>query len=60
MGIIEDAAGALAQAQSMAKEHPDEIKAAIDKGEEAINSATGGQFKDAIEQVANQAEGFLK
>lgn len=46
-------------AKKLASEHPDQAKAALDKGEGLIDERTGGKFADQVKQGGDAVEGQL-
>lgn len=59
MSFLDDAKDALGKAEEFAKEHPDQIKAGLDKAKGLISEQTGGKFDAQINSAAEKAEGFL-
>jgi hypothetical protein len=59
MSFLDDAKEALGKAEEFAKEHPDQIKAGLDKAKGLISEQTGGKYDEQINTAAEKAEGFL-
>lgn len=59
MSFLDDAKEALGKAEEFAKEHPDQIKAGLDKAKGLISEQTGGKYDSQINAAAEKAEGFL-
>jgi hypothetical protein len=59
MSFLDDAKEALDKAEEFAKEHPDQIKAGLDKAKGVISEQTGGKYDSQINAAAEKAEGFL-
>jgi hypothetical protein len=47
---------ALDKVKDLAKEHPDEAKAAIDKLEQTLDEKTGGRFRDVLDKGGEYLE----
>ena len=59
MGFLDDAKKLVDQAEDLAAEHKDQVKAAIDKAEEAAGGLGGGKYKDQIAGAGDKAEDFV-
>jgi F0F1-type ATP synthase membrane subunit b/b' len=59
MSFLDEAKNLAQKAEELAKEHPDQVKAAIEKAEHAIDSATDGKYTDKIETAGDKAQAYL-
>ncbi len=59
MSFLDDAKDALGKAEEFAKEHPDQIKAGLDKAKGLISDQTGGKYDEQISKATDKAEEYL-
>lgn len=59
MSFLDDAKNLAEKAEELAKQHPDQVKAALDKAEQFADEQTGGKYSDQIKAAGDKAEGFL-
>jgi MT0933-like antitoxin protein len=59
MGILDQLKGLLGKGEELAKEHPDQVKAALDKAEAVVDDKTGHKYDSQIHDGASKVAGYL-
>jgi hypothetical protein len=59
MGFLDKAKKLAGQAEKVAADHKDQVKAGLDKAEDLANKATKGKYKDKIANAGEKADGFV-
>ena len=59
MGLFDEIKGLADAAEKAAAEHPDQVKAALGKLGDAIDSQTGGSHHDQIASASAKAEAYI-
>jgi hypothetical protein len=60
MGLFDHAKDLLGKAEELAGEHADQVKAGLDKAEDAVNKATGGKYSGAIGSAGDKAAAYVE
>jgi len=59
MALIDQLKGLLGTAKKAAADHPDQVKSALAKVEDAVDKQTGGSHHDQIVKAGGKAEQYL-
>ena len=59
MGLFDEIKGLADVAEKAAAEHPDQVKAALGKLGDALDSQTGGSHHDQIVKATGKAEEYI-
>ena len=60
MGIFDEVKNLAVEGEQLAKQHPDQVKAALAKAEQAIDDQTGHKFSAQLQQGVAKADEFLQ
>jgi hypothetical protein len=59
MGIFDELSNLVSEGEQLAKQHPDQAKAALAKAEELIDEQTGHKYTAQLQQGAAKAAEFV-
>lgn len=59
MSFLDKAKDLAGKAEELAKDHPDQLDAGIDKAGDLVGKVTGGRFDDQLDSLADKAHGAV-
>jgi hypothetical protein len=60
MGIFDELKNLVGEAEDMAKQHPDQVKAALAKAEVVIDEKTGHKYTSQLQEGVAKASEFVE